>query len=996
MATPSLTLWISTNENQLLTGWKSRATATTPVFKQGDNVGVEIHLTNCFDGVNTSEVPFNTSTIKVAIGGIDVLPTAGTWKLSWNNQAIGEFALDATILTIQTAINANTEISALGGVTVTKPDKNTFRITWNEKFVVPYQFETDAESLIPDATIVISNIRIGSATQKQVSNIKIKQNAVSYQSTWATQSPAIVTATIIQANSTRVEISPKPKEGTFVIYKDGVGTKALSVTSSADEVSSALGDAFVVTKSGDYAWDVSQTDGLTTQVVTADGSGIISFDSKFGYLNFNNYAVQSLLNGGTSVSTTLEVQITDGTNISTILQTSCTIIAELIGSLVYEPIPYDDPATQSELISYVTGYAYPLNSNPAGYITASALSVYATKASPTFTGTPLAPTASTSTNTTQIATTAFVKAQAYATLASPTFTGDPKSVTPSTSDNDTSIATTAFVKAQSYITNSVSSSGTTPALTITQTGIGDAFIVNDSSPDTTPFRIDQNGHCGIGVAPDATVCLKVDSTGIKFNDGSVQTSAVSTASFIAKDTEYTSTTYPLSRKLSVNTTLSQINARLFLADYVSTVGFATQGITNTGTSYLIGDSYTSNIITEAIITAQEWYTKDFGGEGNIENTTLKTRNLLNSTGVLLESYSDNTYDQYNQIVTNGALINNLTIGSSKIEFKQDWIDDQGDLRPSKFTINFNGNPYNHSGTQPNTLISYSGGAGEDSFGLSTNGVGGIYGDANGWGINSLSTSGHNDETSTNYLLSAQGVFGNRNGQTWSVDPEVGITGIPMPYYPDSNPEGYITADALPNINAYALLAGASFTGKVSVNNGTTSAPFNIATGVAPTTSVAGDIWIATTNLAYKDSTGQQRNTVSTNTGNTFSQPQIISQASGVGNPSLSVIQTGNGGGVKITNTGTGESLRVEDETSPDSTPFVVSNSGRVGIGIAPDATVALTVDATGIKVNGATLIPASAVSNSPITSGNMSHSEYPKELVISINGVNYAIPLRVV
>lgn len=64
----------------------------------------------------------------------------------------------------------------------------------------------------------------------------------------------------------------------------------------------------------------------------------------------------------------------------------------------------------------------------------------------TLTGVPICPTASTATNTTQIATTAFVKNQAYATLASPTFTGVPLAPTASTPTNSTQIATTAFVK----------------------------------------------------------------------------------------------------------------------------------------------------------------------------------------------------------------------------------------------------------------------------------------------------------------------------------------------------------------------------------------------------------------------------------------------------------------------------------------------------------------------------------------------------------------------
>ncbi len=105
----------------------------------------------------------------------------------------------------------------------------------------------------------------------------------------------------------------------------------------------------------------------------------------------------------------------------------------------------------------------------------------ADKESPTFTGTPRAPTASAGTNTTQIATTAFVKNvledRTYdssptmngdnaaagtstklargdhvhphdikkANLASPTFTGTPRAPTASAGTNTTQIATTAFV-----------------------------------------------------------------------------------------------------------------------------------------------------------------------------------------------------------------------------------------------------------------------------------------------------------------------------------------------------------------------------------------------------------------------------------------------------------------------------------------------------------------------------------------------------------------------
>ena len=93
----------------------------------------------------------------------------------------------------------------------------------------------------------------------------------------------------------------------------------------------------------------------------------------------------------------------------------------------------------------------------------AALDLKANLASPTFTGTPLSTTAAVDTNTTQIATTAYVVGQGYlksatasstyAPLASPAFTGTPSlptgttAVTQTAGNNTTAVATTAFVTA---------------------------------------------------------------------------------------------------------------------------------------------------------------------------------------------------------------------------------------------------------------------------------------------------------------------------------------------------------------------------------------------------------------------------------------------------------------------------------------------------------------------------------------------------------------------
>ena len=136
-------------------------------------------------------------------------------------------------------------------------------------------------------------------------------------------------------------------------------------------------------------------------------------------------------------------------------------------------------------------------------------------AGPTFTGVPSAPTASIGTNTTQIATTAFVQAALAAApggvssfngrtgaitflaadvsavggalLASPAFSGNPTAPTPTPGDNDTSIATTAFVATAIASAGGVLSfNGRAGAVTMTA---ADVFAANGAvfrQADTAP------------------------------------------------------------------------------------------------------------------------------------------------------------------------------------------------------------------------------------------------------------------------------------------------------------------------------------------------------------------------------------------------------------------------------------------------------------------------------------------------------------------------------
>jgi hypothetical protein len=140
-------------------------------------------------------------------------------------------------------------------------------------------------------------------------------------------------------------------------------------------------------------------------------------------------------------------------------------------------------------------------------------------ASPTFTGTPAAPTATAGTNTTQLATTAFVQsalaaapggvssfntrtgaitlnsgdisAAGGALVASPTFTGTPAAPTASPGTSTTQLATTQFVMNALAATGGVSSfNGRAGAVTLSQADIlgvtgGNLLTVADVAPTGT-------------------------------------------------------------------------------------------------------------------------------------------------------------------------------------------------------------------------------------------------------------------------------------------------------------------------------------------------------------------------------------------------------------------------------------------------------------------------------------------------------------------------------
>jgi hypothetical protein len=183
-------------------------------------------------------------------------------------------------------------------------------------------------------------------------------------------------------------------------------------------------------------------------------------------------------------------------------------------------------------------------------------------------------------------------------------------------------------------------------------------------------------------------------------------------------------------------------------------------------------------------------------------------------------------------------------------------------------------------------------------------------------------------------------------------------------------------------SAFVQKSGDTMTGKLILPaSTTTSAPLNVPHGVDPTSPTNGDIWLNGT-LRYRDQTGTTRFVADTNRPNTFSQRQTISADSFTTLPAL-----------RITQEGTGEALRVEDSPNPDATAFVVSNSGRVGVGVTPDSTVALSVDTTGIKFGDGTIQTTATIAGATGATGAGIQGSTGATGVAGLNGATGATGL---
>jgi hypothetical protein len=200
----------------------------------------------------------------------------------------------------------------------------------------------------------------------------------------------------------------------------------------------------------------------------------------YGRAPQNSYQeLLKLNNTGAGVQSTL-LAVQDGTGVNTPLQLSTTQIA-LSGALWPTSVGTTGQFLTASNSSGSLAWSSLSSSNVTtalGYTpanTATVASTYAPLASPALTGTPTAPTAGSSTNTTQVATTAFVQNAVSAVTGGLNFIGTWNAAT-----NTPTITSSVGTKGQLY---KVATAGTTTVNGVSSWNVGDMLVFDGTNWD---------------------------------------------------------------------------------------------------------------------------------------------------------------------------------------------------------------------------------------------------------------------------------------------------------------------------------------------------------------------------------------------------------------------------------------------------------------------------------------------------------------------------------
>lgn len=460
-----------------------------------------------------------------------------------------------------------------------------------------------------------------------------------------------------------------------------------------------------------------------------------------------------------------------------------------------------------------------------------------------------------------------------------------------------------------------------PALKVTQSGSGHAFVVEDSeSPDTSAFIIDNQGRVGVKKTPtrDLDVDGLVSGTNVISGyattataGGSTTLTATSARQQFFTGTQSQTIVLPVANTLSVGQSFEIHNNSTGALTINSSGGNLVKALAS-------GHFAIVTCILASGTTAASWDVNAVEPSNYATTTTAAGTTTLTVTSAQRQFF---TGTQGQTIVL--PVASTLTLG----QFFTVYNNSSGAL-----TVNSSGgNLVRVLG--PNSTATFTC--------ILTSGTTAASWDVDFVEGSAYATTATAGSTTVLSVSSAQRQFFTGTTTQTVTLPVASTISVGQEYIIHNNSTGVVTVQSSGANTVYAIPAGSTVVFTCILNSGTDASSWDYdITGNSGVTGTGTLVLSASPTLtgtpaaptaAVGNSTTQIATTAFVNA--EISNDAVL-QSGGSMTGELSITANTSGNALRVTQTGAGDVIRVEDEANPDSTPFIVKSDGLVGIGTA--------------------------------------------------------------
>lgn len=340
----TLDLYIDTSSGRLIDGG-SVIGGVLPTLTRNDAYTLRLRLLEKKANGSLDDIDYSGSTLKVGIGNIEETPSAGSFKLAINGITSSAIDYNATALSVYNAISNNVSTVSLYG----QGSYGSYLLTATQPNTA-MSFGQDAFTLFPGSSVLISTRRNPSASIEAQQVVKLVRNPIVYADTFTAASTASeITLTKLQDGSStqnetyELAVGPLARGGSFSLVYGPNATTAIPLFTSAVSVQSAISSGINTITSnvsvqengrGGYIIGFTGRLGLTniTTALTLDASGIQFIPMRQTTLTINTAEVEDAFasTSDTTITPTIEIELTQGGTPKTIYQDTITLRKDLI------------------------------------------------------------------------------------------------------------------------------------------------------------------------------------------------------------------------------------------------------------------------------------------------------------------------------------------------------------------------------------------------------------------------------------------------------------------------------------------------------------------------------------------------------------------------------------------------------------------------------------------------------------------------------------------